>query len=182
MENLKTAVFAGGCFWCTEAVFKSLRGVISAVPGYSGGSTANPSYEMVSLGKTGHAEAVKIEYDPKAISYNDLLDVFFGTHDPTTKNRQGNDVGPQYRSVIFYKNKEQQDQSETYLKNVSKKSEPEKPIQTEIKPLTNFYPAEDYHQNYYERHKKNPYCDIVITPKILKIKEKFTNLAKTDAP
>jgi peptide-methionine (S)-S-oxide reductase len=141
------AVFAGGCFWCTEAIFKELKGVRSITPGYSGGSVKNPSYEAVSSGETGHAEATKFEYDEGVISYNDLLTVFFATHDPTTLNRQGDDVGTQYRSVIFYMDEEQKKEAEDFIKKID--TDKNKPVVTEVVPFKEFYEAEDYHKNYY---------------------------------
>lgn len=172
-------VFGGGCFWCTEAVFDMLKGIISAKPGYSGGTVPNPTYEQVCGGATGHAEAVKIEYDPKVTSLEDLLTVFFATHDPTTKNRQGNDVGEQYRSVIFYSTEEQKDISEKFIEGINASGEQGKPTVTEVKKLETFYPAEDYHKNYYQNNKNQPYCQVIINPKLKKVQEKFANLLKT---
>ena len=157
-------VFAGGCFWCTEAIFMSLKGVISVIPGYTGGNIANPTYEQVSAGNTGHVEAVMITYDPKQISFDDLLAVFFNTHDPTTPNRQGNDVGPQYNSMIFFTTLEQEEKAKKFV--------------SKVRPWTNFYPAEDYHQKYYEHHKDAPYCEIVIAPKLEKLQKRFKDLIK----
>jgi peptide-methionine (S)-S-oxide reductase len=176
MNNLETAVFAGGCFWCTEAVYQQLRGVSSVVPGYSGGSIENPTYEQVSSGTTGHAEAIQFSYDPEQISYHDLLEVLFATHDPTTLNRQGNDVGPQYRSVIFYANDEQKQQAEAMVRELTEAQTFSAPIVTTIEPLREFYVAEDYHKNYYERNSGAPYCQVVISPKLKKLKEKFASL------
>ncbi len=169
----KTAVFAGGCFWCTEAVFKTLRGVVSVAPGYSGGTVEHPTYEQVSSGTTGHAEAIKFEYDPALISYEDLLNVFFATHDPTTVDRQGNDVGPQYRSVVFYADEAQKAAADKFIAGLKAGG---LAVVTEVAPLTVFWPAEDYHKNYYESHKDQPYCQIVIEPKLAKVKEKFAAL------
>jgi len=168
------AVFGGGCFWCTEAIFQNLRGVITARPGYAGGELAEPSYEQVSSGKTGHAEVTRIEFDPSIISFDDLLTVFFATHDPTSLNRQGNDIGTQYRSIVLYSNDEQKAAAETYIKKLN--AESDKPIVTEIKPLTNFYEAEDYHRNYYLSHKDEPYCRFVIAPKMEHLRKKFHDL------
>lgn len=163
---------AGGCFWCTEAIFKRLKGVISVVSGYAGGEMADPSYEEVSTGETGHAEAVQIKFDPKVISFGKLLDIFWVIHDPTTLNRQGSDVGIQYRSAIFYHNKEQKSIAEESKRKDDK-------IVTEIRPFTKFYTAEEYHQNYYERNKSlNSYCSIVIDPKIQKLLDKFNGDVK----
>lgn len=175
-KNLQTAVFAGGCFWCTEAVFQKLRGVESVLPGYAGGSPETATYEKVSSGATGHAEAIKFEFDPQKISYRDLLEVFFATHDPTTLNRQGNDVGPQYRSAIFYANDEQKQLAESIIKELQDASAYPNPIVTTLEPLQAFYEAEDYHKNYYERNQGAPYCMVVINPKIKKFKEKFASL------
>lgn len=177
-ENIQTAVFAGGCFWCTEAVFQKLRGVNSVLPGYTGGTVSQPTYEQVSAGMTGHAEAIKFEFDPTEISYRDLLEVFFATHDPTTVNRQGNDVGPQYRSVIFYANDSQKEQAEKIVAELNEAQAYQAPIVTTIAPLGEFYVAEDYHMNYYNRNRNQPYCMLVISPKLKKFKEKFTSLIK----
>jgi peptide-methionine (S)-S-oxide reductase len=176
MNNKETIVLGGGCFWCTEAVFKMLKGIISVEPGYAGGHKENPTYEEVSSGKTGHAEATKIEYDPKAISLETLLTVFFATHDPTTLNRQGNDVGEQYRSIILYLTDEQKNISENFIKELDSSSKEGKPVVTEVKKLEEFFPAEDYHKNYYENHKNQSYCQVIINPKLKKVQEKFANL------
>lgn len=170
------AVFAGGCFWCTEAVFQKLRGVKSVTPGYAGGTAETATYEQVSSGNTDHAEAIKFEFDPLKISYRDLLEVFFATHDPTTLNRQGNDVGLQYRSAIFYCNPEQKAAAENIIKELQDAKAYADPIVTTLEPLTEFYEAEDYHKNYYERNQGAPYCLVVINPKIKKLKEKFASL------
>lgn len=174
--NTQTAVFAGGCFWCTEAVFLKLRGVSSVVPGYTGGQVENPTYEQVSGGETGHAEAIKFEFNPEEISYRDLLEVFFATHDSTTLNRQGNDVGPQYRSVIFYANEEQKQDAEKIVKELQEADAFQNPIVTTIEPVGEFYEAEDYHKNYFERNQGQPYCQVIIAPKLKKFKEKFASL------
>ena len=170
------AVFGGGCFWCTEAIYQELEGVLEVWPGYAGGTTPNPSYEAVCSGRTGHAEGIKIEFEPEKISYQTLLTVFFGTHDPTTLNRQGNDAGTQYRSIILTTTPEQKKVAEAYIKEAQK--EVGEPIVTEIKPLETFYEAEDYHKNYYARNVLQPYCQFVINPKISKLKEKFRELLK----
>lgn len=175
-SNIQIAVFGGGCFWCTEAVFQKLRGVKSVTPGYAGGLVENPTYEQVSNGDTGHAEVIKFEYDPDKISYRDLLEVFFATHDPTTLNRQGNDVGTQYRSVIFYANEEQKLEASKIVQELTAEHAYSQSIVTAIEPLTKFYEAEDYHKNYYERNQGQPYCQVVINPKIKKFKEKFASL------
>ncbi|EKD24486.1 MAG: hypothetical protein ACD_81C00002G0001 [uncultured bacterium] len=178
MEQKKeVAIFGGGCFWCTEAIFNALKGVIVATPGYSGGHVQNPTYEAVSAGTTGHAEATKIEFNPGEISFKELLTVFFATHDPTTINRQGNDVGPQYRSVIFYTSEEQRIQAEEYIKE--EQASFSDPIITELKPFEVFYEAEDYHKRYYETHKDAPYCRAVIDPKMEKLQKQFAELLKT---
>jgi peptide-methionine (S)-S-oxide reductase len=174
--DTETIVFGNGCFWCTEAVFAMIKGVVSVEPGYSGGKVANPTYEQVSSGTTGHAEVIKIVYNPDIVSYEEILQVFFTTHDPTSLNRQGNDVGPQYRSVIFYANERQKEKTEHYIKVLSKAHT--KPIVTAVEPLRGFYPAEDYHKKYYESHKDAPYCQLVIAPKVEKVEEKFKNLLK----
>lgn len=167
------ATLAGGCFWCTEAIFRRLKGVISIKPGYSGGNVPNPTYEEVCSGTTGHAEAIQIEFDPKAIPFEKILDVFWNTHDPTTKDRQGNDVGPQYRSVIFYHNEEQKIAAEKSKKELASAKVYKDPIVTEIVPYKKFYEAEDYHQNYFENHKNALYCSLVIGPKIKKLLAKY---------
>lgn len=179
MEKLEKAVFAGGCFWCTEAVFKMLKGVVSVVPGYTGGSAQNPTYEQVCGGKTGHAEAIQVTYDPQLITYHDLLTVFFGSHDPTTRNRQGNDVGTQYRSAIFYTTPEQKRTVEEFIKEINASHKLGKPIVTEVVPLDVFYPAENYHRDYFATHPGNPYCELIINPKLEKIQKKFSNLLKS---
>lgn len=176
-QNIEVAVFAGGCFWCTEAVFDGLKGVISAVPGYSGGKAVNPTYEEVSEGTTGHAESIKIEFDPAEVTYKDLLTVFFATHDPTTIDRQGNDVGSQYRSVVFFMNEEQRAQTQEYIKEAQ--SSFSDPIVTEVRSFEAFYEAEDYHKRYYETHKDAPYCRAIIDPKLEKLQKQFAELLKT---
>jgi peptide-methionine (S)-S-oxide reductase len=177
-SQLKNAVFANGCFWCTEAVFSSLKGVHSVVSGYTGGTIAHPSYEQVSNGTTGHAEAIQITYDPAIISYEDLLAVFFNTHDPTTLNRQGNDVGTQYRSGIFYADEDQKKQALSLIKELNETHAYDKPVVTEVMPLGEFYPAEDYHRDYYALHKDQPYCQLIIAPKLEKLQKRFSALLK----
>jgi peptide-methionine (S)-S-oxide reductase len=167
------ATFGQGCFWCAEAIFKELDGVVKVESGYSGGKTANPTYKEVCSGQTGHAEVVQITYDPSKISYDELLEVFWKTHDPTTLNRQGNDVGTQYRSVIFYHNEEQKRLAEAYKKKLIDEKIWDKPIVTEISPFTHFYKAEDYHQNYYENNPNQAYCQYVIVPKLEKFEKIF---------
>lgn len=172
------AVFANGCFWCTEAVFSMLKGVSSVAPGYAGGKVENPTYEQVSEGNTGHAESLRIVYNPSIISYDDLLAVFFNTHDPTTLNRQGNDIGTQYRSVIFYGNEEEKRKAEALIKELNASKAYDKPVVTEVKPLEKFYEAEDYHHDYYQNHKDQPYCHLVIEPKLEKLQKRFASLIK----
>lgn len=180
MSELKaeTAVFGGGCFWCTEAVFNELKGVSRVESGYSGGTTVNPSYKDVCTGQTGHAEVIHLTYDPAIISYQKLLEVFFLTHDPTTLNRQGADVGTQYRSVIFYSTDEQKQIANEVIKSLNKEKVYPNPIVTEVTKLSNYYPAENYHQNYFERNGNQPYCRIVIQPKMEKFKKTFDDLLK----
>jgi peptide-methionine (S)-S-oxide reductase len=176
--NIEIATFGNGCFWCTEAVFQQLNGVIKVTSGYSGGHVANPTYEQVCDKQTGHAECLKIEYDPEKISYDELLEVFWGTHDPTTLNRQGNDEGPQYRSVIFYHNETQKQQAEKYKEALDKSGTFDAPIVTAIEPFTNFYEAENYHHDYYKNHSSQSYCYYVIKPKLDKLKKVFSDKLK----
>ncbi len=176
MEKIQSAIFGGGCFWCTEAIFQRLRGVLSVTSGYSGGSVANPTYEQVSAGNTGHIESIKIEFDPEQISYEDLVNVFMATHDPTTKDRQGNDVGPQYRSTIFFMDAEQKKIAGDYIEQLEKYGTFGRPIVTEVKAFDKFYPAESYHKNYYNQNRGLPYCQFVIDPKITKLRVKFAPL------
>jgi peptide-methionine (S)-S-oxide reductase len=168
------AVFAGGCFWCTEAVFERLKGVVSVMPGYAGGTLPNPRYEQVCTGRTGHAESIRLEFDPEQISYNDLLAVFFATHDPTSLNRQGADVGTEYRSAIFYTTAEQKRSAEAYISELNDQL-PRKVV-TEVVPLTDFYEAEDYHQQYYDNNAFAPYCQFVIEPKLRKLYKNFAEM------
>lgn len=177
--STETATFANGCFWCTEAVFEELKGVISATSGYTGGHIKNPTYNEVTSGKTGHAEALEIVYDPSKISFDELLEVFWETHDPTTLNRQGADVGTQYRSGIFYHNPEQKEKAEKYKAALDKSGAFNNPIVTEITAYSNFYPAENYHQQYYENNENtNPYCRVVIRPKLEKFRKVFKDKLK----
>ena len=179
MNNFDTATFANGCFWCTEAIFEELKGVESATSGYSGGKVKNPTYKEVCTGATGHAECIQIVYNPAIISFDELLEVFWKTHDPTTLNRQGADVGTQYRSAIFYHNEEQKAKAEKYKIALNKSGAFNDPIVTEIVPFTIFYPAEDYHQQYFELNgDKNPYCSFVIQPKLEKFKKVFKDKLK----
>ena len=178
-KKTDTATFATGCFWCTEAVFQELKGVVKTVSGYAGGHVAHPSYEQVCTGTTGHAESLEIIYDPSIITFDELLEVFWEVHDPTTLNRQGNDEGPQYRSAIFYHNEEQRQKAEHYKAELNKNGAYDKPIVTEITAFTNFYPAENYHQDYYRLNGgKNPYCSIVIRPKVEKFEKVFKDKLK----
>lgn len=176
--NLEKATFGSGCFWCTEAIFEKLNGVESVVSGYSGGTVVNPTYKEVTTGETGHAEVTQILYDPKIISFTELLEVFWQTHDPTTLNRQGNDVGTQYRSAIFYHNEEQKKLAEEYKKKLEDAKVFDDPIVTEITKFYKFYTAENYHQDYYEQNKSQPYCSFVITPKVEKFKKVFKDKLK----
>ena len=175
-EKTETIVFAGGCFWCTEAVFKMLKGVTSVLPGYSGGTVENPTYEQVSGGNTGHAEGVEIKYDQSLVSLRSLLIVFFGSHNPTTRNRQGNDVGTQYRSIIFYTTPSQKLEIEKFIKEINDSNKLGKPVVTEVEKLKKFYVAENYHQDYFANNNGNPYCEIVINPKLEKVQKEFANL------
>lgn len=170
---LDTATFAAGCFWCVEAQFQQLEGVDTVISGYTGGHTKNPTYKQVCTGNTGHAEAVNIIYHPAIISYDALVEAFFVAHDPTQLNRQGNDVGTQYRSAIFYHNKEQKDKVQFYIKRLNEERAYDKPIVTEVKPYSDFYIAEDYHQNYYNLNRKEGYCQFVIAPKLDKFQKVF---------
>lgn len=180
-QNKEIAVFGGGCFWCTEAVFKSLKGVSSVMPGYAGGHVANPTYEQVSSGNTGHAEAVQIEFDPSQVSYETLLTVFFASHDPTTLNRQGADIGTQYRSVVFYTTAEQKASAEKFIADLNASSELGNPVVTTVDPLDTFYEAENYHRDYFANHPNQPYCLVVINPKLEKVKHKFAELLKENS-
>ena len=175
---MELATFGSGCFWCTEAVFQRLKGVEKVVSGYAGGHVQNPTYKQICGGGTGHAEVIQIQYDPAQVSYEKLLEIFWKTHDPTTLNRQGNDVGTQYRSVIFYHNEEQKRLAEAYKKKLDEAKVWDDPIVTEITPITNFFAAEDYHQNYYNENGAQPYCAFVIRPKIEKLKKVFAEQLK----
>ena len=175
---MELATFGSGCFWCTEAVFQRMKGVDKVISGYAGGHVDNPTYHQVCTGDTGHAEVVQVHYDPSQVSYEQLLEVFWKTHDPTTPNRQGNDHGPQYRSVIFYHTEDQKRLAEGYKKKLEEEKIWEDPIVTEITPFTNFYSAEDYHQNYYNENGSQPYCSFVIRPKIEKLEKIFSERLK----
>lgn len=170
---MQTATLASGCFWCTEAIFKRLKGVASVMPGYAGGTVENPTYQQVCSGEPGHAEVIQITFDPQVVSYETLLEVFFKLHDPTTLNRQGNDIGTQYRSAIFYHDDEQKQIALTMKEKLEKEGVYRDRIVTEITPFTSFYPAESYHQNYYDTNRTAPYCVAIIDPKIKKLMEGF---------
>ena len=176
--NTDTATFGTGCFWCTEAIFEQLNGVVKVSSGYSGGHVDNPTYKAVCDGTTGHAEVVQIEYDPSKITFDELLEVFWQTHDPTTLNRQGNDVGTQYRSAIFYHNEEQKQKAEKYKNELNSSGAFNKPIVTEITPFSRFYVAENYHQDYYTNNGSQPYCYYVIKPKMEKFQKVFKDKIK----
>ena len=178
---METATFAGGCFWCTEAVFERLKGVESVTSGYTGGELANPTYEQVCSGRTGHAEAVQIVFDPAVLSYETLLNVFFELHDPTTLNRQGADAGTQYRSAVFYQDEAQKQTAERVKAEVDASGHYSDKLVTEIAPLTEFYAAETYHQDFYNRNETYPYCQVVIDPKITKLYKNFGELTATPA-
>lgn len=169
----ETATFANGCFWCTEAVFKRLKGVKSVLPGYAGGTVKDPSYDQVCAGNTGHAESIQIKFDPKAIPFEKILDIFWYTHDPTTPNRQGNDIGTQYRSAIFFHNEKQKEIAEKSKKDLEDRGVYRNSIVTEITPIKDFYVAEDYHKDYYDNHQDAPYCNYVIDPKIHKLLQRY---------
>lgn len=175
---LETATFGGGCFWCTEAIFQEVNGVFSVVSGYSGGNVRNPSYREVTSGSTGHAEVIQIKFDPEVVSYLQLLEIFFKTHDPTTLNRQGADVGTQYRSVIFYHNSQQKEMAGKVKEALDKEKIWKDPIVTEISEFSAFYKAEDYHQNYFENNPNQAYCQFVIVPKLEKLEKLFKDQLK----
>jgi peptide-methionine (S)-S-oxide reductase len=180
MPALETATLAGGCFWCTEAIFNRLKGVTSVVSGYAASKVPNPTYEAVCTGKTGAAEAIQITFDPSVISYDKLLEIFWHLHDPTTLNRQGNDVGTQYRSAIFYHNDEQKQIALASKENLDRSKTYKKPVVTEIAQFTNFYPAESYHEDYYDRNRSQPYCAFVIDPKVRKLLKEYRDDLKTE--
>lgn len=177
---MEIATFGNGCFWCTEAVFQQLKGVDKAESGYAGGHVDNPTYKQVCSATTGHAEVIQITYNPDEISFEELLQVFWETHDPTTLNRQGNDVGPQYRSIVFYHNEEQKELAEKYKQELDKSGAFDDPIVTIIEPLTNYYPAENYHQNYFINNGSQPYCAFLIRPKVDKFKKVFKDRLKPE--
>jgi peptide-methionine (S)-S-oxide reductase len=177
---LETATLGGGCFWCLEAVFDDLKGVVDVVSGYAGGRRPNPTYEQVCAGVTGHAEVVQVTFDPKQIGYEDILGVFFSIHDPTTLNRQGADVGTQYRSVIFYHSPEQKRIAEEMIASITADGVWDSPIVTEVTEADVFYPAEDYHQEYFRRNPEQPYCNVVVGPKVSKFRKKYADRLKGD--
>ncbi len=172
-DKTSTAVLAGGCFWCMEAVFVGLNGIESVQSGYSGGTVADPSYEQVCTGATGHAEAVRLEFDPSVVSYADILRVFFTMHDPTTKDRQGNDIGTQYRSAVFYLDDQQRETAEAVMREIGESGIYGAALVTELEPLKNFYPAEEYHDDYFARNPRQPYCAAVIAPKVAKFRKLY---------
>lgn len=177
-SQLETITLGGGCFWCVEAVYQLVEGIISVKSGYAGDTAETANYSLVSTGSTNHAEVVQVQFDPKVISLAEILEIFWSTHDPTTPNRQGNDIGPQYRSVIFYENETQKQISEQSKKEVATQAW-DNPIVTEISPLTEFFPAETYHDNYYQKvGGRNPYCSFVITPKVTKLRKNFAHRLK----
>ncbi len=179
MSSLEVATLASGCFWCAEAVFQEIKGVVKVEPGYTGGLRQNPTYEQVSTGTTGHAEAVQIQFNPSIITFKEILEIFFATHDPTTVNRQGADVGHQYRSAIFYQDDRQKATAEGVIEELTKEKVFDSPIITEIKPFTEFYRAEDYHKDYFKKHPNQPYCRVVISPKIAKLRRQFKEKLKS---
>ena len=179
-DNFEEITLANGCFWCTEAIFKRVRGILSVLPGYSGGFLTDPSYDQICTGETGHAEAIQIRFDPKIIPLKKLFEIFWYTHDPTTLNRQGNDVGTQYRSAVFYQTPKQKDTATAVKEDIEKKNVYSNPIVTEITPFKNFYPAEKYHKNYYDNNKNVPYCSYVIDPKVEKLLSKFQDNVKDE--
>lgn len=179
MANIQHATLAGGCFWCIESAFNSIEGVISAFSGYAGGHTENPTYEQVCEGTTGHAEVVRVNFDADKISYRDILEIFFALHNPTQINRQGNDIGTQYRSEIFYHDSEQKKVAEQIIDEIELEEIWSSPVVTEITALNNYYQAEDYHQDYFRNNPQNQYCNMVVAPKLAKFKKKFASLLKT---
>ncbi|MFC6732614.1 MULTISPECIES: peptide-methionine (S)-S-oxide reductase MsrA [unclassified Haladaptatus] len=178
-QSLATATFAGGCFWCTEAAFKELKGVTEVTSGYTGGETENPTYEEVCSGNTGHAEAIQVTYDTDQLSYIDLLRVFFTVHDPTTLNRQGNDVGTQYRSAIYYHDESQRERAEAVIDEIEASGTYDSPVVTEVEPLGTWYDAEEYHQDFYEKNPSQGYCSVTIPPKLDKVRKQFGELVKS---
>lgn len=178
--NLETAVFGGGCFWCTEAVFKALKGVSAVQSGYCGGTVDHPTYEQVCSKQTGHIEVVKIDFDPMVVGYEELLEVFFATHDPTTPGRQGNDVGPQYQSAIFFQTPDQQVIATRFVAKLTSSRSYANPVSTEMRPAARFWPAEQYHSDYFSLHPEQGYCQMVVAPKIYKFRKQFSDKLKVD--
>ncbi len=178
-ENIETATLGGGCFWCTESVFDNVSGVLDVVSGYSGGHKENPTYQEVCSETTGHAEVIQIKFDANEISFKEILEIFFGTHDPTTLNRQGNDIGSSYRSAIFYHSPEQKQTADDVIAALTEEDVFGKPIVTEVTEFTKFYPAEDYHQNYFANNPNQPYCAAVVAPKVGKFRQKFAHRLKS---
>ena len=176
----ETATFANGCFWCSEAIFKRLNGIKSVLPGYSGGQVKNPTYEQVCTGRTGHAESIQIEFDPKVMNFETILDIFWRTHDPTTLNLQGNDIGTQYRSAIFYHDLKQKEIAEKSKRDLENEGVYKDPVVTEIAPFSGFYVAEDYHKNYYDENRDAPYCSYIIDPKVHKLLLNYGNDVRAD--
>lgn len=177
-RHAEVVTLGGGCFWCTEAVFQMIRGVEKVEPGYAGGAVTNPTYEQVSTGTTGHAEVVQIMFDPDVIGLKEILEIFFGTHDPTQLNRQGADVGAQYRSIIFYHNEEQKSVAEQVIAELNREGVYDKPIVTRVEPLKAFYSAEEYHKDFFKKHPKEPYCQVVIAPKVAKLQKTYLSKLK----
>jgi peptide-methionine (S)-S-oxide reductase len=178
-SSLEVAALASGCFWCAEAIFQEIKGVVKVEPGYSGGSILNPTYEQVSTGTTGHTEAVQIYFNPSVISFREILEIFFATHDPTALDRQGADVGHQYRSAIFYHDDKQKATAEEVIEELTREKIFDSPIVTEVKPFKAFYRAEDYHKDYFKKHPNQPYCRVVISPKVAKLRKKFQDKLKS---
>ena len=178
-KRVEVATLGGGCFWCTEAVFLSIEGVLKVEPGYSGGRPEDANYQRVSTGRTGHAEVVQVSFDPKAITFREILEIYFATHDPTTLDRQGADVGPQYRSVVFYHDEGQRTIAEEVIEELDGEKIWERPIVTKLEPYEAFYRAEEYHLNYYEKNRGQPYCRLIIDPKIIKLRERFKDKLKS---
>ncbi|MDP5253458.1 MULTISPECIES: peptide-methionine (S)-S-oxide reductase MsrA [unclassified Vibrio] len=181
MSNLQVATLAGGCFWCIESAFNTVEGVISAVSGYAGGETPDPTYEQVCTGQTGHAEVVQVTFDAELIRYREVLEIFFALHNPTQLNRQGNDVGTQYRSAIFYHDDQQKAAAEAIIAEMSQEKIWPDPVVTEVVAINNYYPAEDYHQDYFKNNPQNQYCSLVVAPKLAKFKQTFASRLRSDA-
>jgi peptide-methionine (S)-S-oxide reductase len=177
-KNLETVVLGGGCFWCLEAVYSHVKGVSDVVSGYAGGQTGDPAYEQVSSGKTGHAEVVEIKFDSEIISLENILHIFFTVHDPTTLNRQGSDIGTQYRSIVLYQNENQRGVVEKIMQKLAEEKVWDDSIVTDVKPLEKFFPAEDYHQKYFQKNPEQAYCQVIVEPKIAKFREKYSDLYK----